>query len=284
MLGSADSGLSPLVRIWPSLTYTLAFTLGLLLINNVGQAEEIYYYHNDHLGKPEYLTDADRNIVWKAGKDPFGGGNAVVDTVNSNLRFPGQYYDNETGLHYNWHRYYNPQTGRYITSDPVGFDGGVNTYSYSLANPVRYVDLLGLWVKRCARALIALDPSETPMTPSGNPLRHDYISVSGAVLSFQAGSKLLWSQGRVDREGELPENPKCITICDDERFDQYVLEAAAEIGEPTYCIIPGMPFASNCQSWADDVLRLAEKRYLEREDCPECFGGGGPGPFEGRAF
>ena len=57
------------------------------------------------------------------------------------MRFPGQYYDNETGLHYNWHRYYDPSIGRYLRSDPIGFFGGdVNLFAYVLNNPVNAID------------------------------------------------------------------------------------------------------------------------------------------------
>ncbi|RTZ95478.1 MAG: hypothetical protein DSY90_13590, partial [Deltaproteobacteria bacterium] len=64
--------------------------------------------------------------------------------AENNFRFPGQYYDSETGLHYNWHRYYDPKTGRYLTPDPIGLDGGINLFVYALNNPVNFVDPWGL--------------------------------------------------------------------------------------------------------------------------------------------
>ena len=87
-------------------------------------SDNIFYYHNDHLGTPLAMTNAGGNVVWKAAYDPFG--EAQVDpssTVTNNFRFPGQYYDEESGLHYNWHRYYDPRTGRYVTTDPIGLKG-----------------------------------------------------------------------------------------------------------------------------------------------------------------
>jgi len=72
------------------------------------------------------------------------GKTATVTTSASGKVFPGQYYDQETGLHYNYFRYYDPNTGRYLTSDPIGLDGGLNTYLYAEANPVKIIDLFGL--------------------------------------------------------------------------------------------------------------------------------------------
>ena len=83
-----------------------------------------YYFINNHLGYPQKLVDDNLTVVWSSISQVFGL--ATVDddpdengqTVVNNIRFPGQYFDAETGLHYNYHRYYDPQTGRYLTPDP----------------------------------------------------------------------------------------------------------------------------------------------------------------------
>jgi len=82
--------------------------------------DEVFFYHNDHLGTPIKMTDAAGNVVWSADYLPFG--EVVIDpasTITNNFRFPGQYWDEETGLNYNWHRYYEPTIGRYLTPDPA---------------------------------------------------------------------------------------------------------------------------------------------------------------------
>jgi RHS repeat-associated protein len=90
------------------------------------------------------MTNSAGATVWKASYEPFGKATITTQTIQNNLRLAGQYFDNETGLHYNWHRYYDPKTGRYISSDPIGLAGGLNTYLYAGANPLRFVDPLGL--------------------------------------------------------------------------------------------------------------------------------------------
>src|SRR5690606_17076066 len=81
-------------------------------------------------------------IVWQWQSDAFGVGQAT-GTLAMNLRFPGQYFDQETGLHYNYFRDYDPQTGRYVESDPIGLDGGLNTYGYVEGNPLIRFDPTG---------------------------------------------------------------------------------------------------------------------------------------------
>ncbi|TAN65985.1 MAG: hypothetical protein EPN17_15155 [Methylobacter sp.] len=111
---------------------------------------DIYYIHADHLGTPRKITRPnDSKIVWTWESEAFG--NSLPDQNPSglgdfvfNLRFPGQYYDAETGLFYNYFRDYDSKTGRYIESDPIGQSGGVNTYTYVRGNPIRWADSKGL--------------------------------------------------------------------------------------------------------------------------------------------
>jgi RHS repeat-associated protein len=96
------------------------------------------------------IADNAGKSVWQWNSDPFGVTLANADpdgdgvAFNYNLRFPGQYFDSETRLHYNYFRDYNPSTGRYIESDPIGLAGGLNTFGYVGGNPLSFVDLFGL--------------------------------------------------------------------------------------------------------------------------------------------
>ncbi|OGU01260.1 MAG: hypothetical protein A2X82_09035 [Geobacteraceae bacterium GWC2_55_20] len=116
--------------------------------NPVFQQEngQYYFYHNDHLGTPQKLTDAAGDIVWEATYEAFGKANVDPDsTIVNNLRFPGQYFDEESNLHYNWNRYYDPRTGRYTQNDTIGFYGGeVNLYRYADNQVLTNLDPWGL--------------------------------------------------------------------------------------------------------------------------------------------
>jgi len=132
-----------------STTGTMARTYA---YDQAGNTLSNYYVHTNHLNTPRRVTRAsDNTIVWRWSSDPYGLGFVDEDPDGDgqafiySLRFPGQYYDVETGLNYNRARDYDPTTGRYVESDPIGLDGGsYSTYAYGGENPIGNVDATGL--------------------------------------------------------------------------------------------------------------------------------------------
>lgn len=113
-------------------------------IYGTGESTKIYAVVTDHNNTPRMLVNnATDEIVWDWKSTAFGVGQPT-GSVTFNLRFPGQYYDKYTGLHYNLNRYYNPELGRYMEPDPIGLEGGSNPYVYAGNNPISYVDPSGL--------------------------------------------------------------------------------------------------------------------------------------------
>ena len=116
-----------------------------LIRNEYNRSLNAYYYHNDHLATPQKMTDSSGTVVWSADYKPFGEATVTISTITNNLRFPGQYYDAETGLHYNYMRDYNPVIGRYVEADPVGIKEGKNhLYVYVEDNSIIKDDPQGL--------------------------------------------------------------------------------------------------------------------------------------------
>lgn len=132
-------------------------------------SEQAYYLHNDHLATPKVMTDQQGAKVWEIENGAFGEGAVIASTVEQPLRFPGQYFDKETGLHYNYYRDYDPTLGRYIQSDPIGItkdysdpqlqvaikmgipiysddnNGRLNhLYGYASQSPISVIDAYGL--------------------------------------------------------------------------------------------------------------------------------------------
>jgi RHS repeat-associated protein len=106
---------------------------------------EYYFYHNDHLGTPQNMTDSNGIVVWSAKYDSFGKAVIGVETVQNNLRFPGQYWDQETKFYYNKNRSYDSFIGRYLKQDPLNVKRFSNrSLIYVENNPIRYSDPLGL--------------------------------------------------------------------------------------------------------------------------------------------
>jgi len=109
---------------------------------------QYFYYHNDQLGTPWRVTNRAGAIVWSA-EDYSAFGHAQVAAgaqIVQPWRLPGQYYDAETGLHYNLRRYYEPETGRYVTEDPLRFDAGTNFYAYAHHSPTNFADPSGQFI------------------------------------------------------------------------------------------------------------------------------------------
>src|SRR4051812_12249251 len=110
----------------------------------------MYYVGTGLLDTPRMITNTSNQARWTGAHDePFG--NSIPDenpaslgTFNFNLRFPGQYYDAESGLHYNYFRDYDPRIGRYVQSDPKGISAGLNTFGYVDQTPLASMDAFGL--------------------------------------------------------------------------------------------------------------------------------------------
>jgi len=134
-----------------------------------------YYFHTDHLDTPRVVTDKSGNIRWRWLAEPFGttapeNNPSALGVFTQNLRFPGQYADQESGLSYNYFRNYDSSLGRYNSSDPIGLGGGINTYAYVSGNPMTFVDPNGLW-----------EVSDFPTAPQG---AEDFVAGWGDTLSF----------------------------------------------------------------------------------------------------
>lgn len=139
-------------------------------------AIRIYFIHADHLNTPRVIVNQNNTPVWRWENTHAFGANLPDEDPDSNnklfeyhSRFSGQYFDKETNLHYNYFRYYEPETGRYISPDPIGLAGGMNVFGYVGQNPMKWTDPLGLasLVTDMTSGTTTFDPR--PEDPSGIP-------------------------------------------------------------------------------------------------------------------
>jgi RHS repeat-associated protein len=120
--------------------------LPLAVVDDIATTPVLLVVHTDHLGRPIRMTDATKVTVWQASYKPWGEPLSISGTRALNLRFPGQYFQIETTLAYNWHRHYDMVTGRYTQPDPLGFVDGPSIYAYAGNNPWVRTDPKGLMI------------------------------------------------------------------------------------------------------------------------------------------
>ncbi len=165
-------------------------------ITGRGESRKIWYYHTDLTGTVQEVTAPDGTLVWAGYQAGFGENRGDISNSGAYfeqpLRLPGQYYDEETGLHYNLFRYYAPECGRFVSQDPIGLLGGLNLYAYA-PNPLSWIDPLGL----------------TPCANGGNAKKHggtghnNFIDNLIADARSQGATNIRKNQWQVDVNGNV---------------------------------------------------------------------------------
>ena len=165
----------------------------------------LYYIYPDHLGTPRTITDTSNNPVWTwENTEPFGN-NLPNETISGspfkfNLRLPGQYFDNESNLNYNYYRDYNSMLGRYIQSDPIGLQGGINTYGYVGGSSLDSADELGLAINLSTGAIGAIIGGIAGMTIEGFSQKQPHYAqafTNGAIAGGISGLTLGLASGPI---------------------------------------------------------------------------------------
>jgi RHS repeat-associated protein len=227
---------------------------------------QLYYLHNDHLGTPRVVTNQAREVVWQGQLQPFGEIKVEVEAITHHRRSPGQRLDIEARLYYNYFRDYDPRTGRYMQSDPIGLGGGINTYAYVGGNPVMDIDPLGLRSSYCQRPL----GDYSGKNGSGPPvINHQFICVTledGTVRCDSLNNPdndlngpfwpSIGQPSLPDRDNE--ENSQCEDIDDDEDrcFEKCALDQWAK-PRPPYAI---GPLGTDCQEYSRNLKKTCRQR------------------------
>jgi RHS repeat-associated protein len=171
------------------------------------QGGAAYTIAPDHLGAPHQIVNSSNTQVWFWNHDPFGNGApSAAAGFAHRLRYPGQVYDAETGLHSNGHRDYDPRLGRYVESDPIGLAGGINTYVYAGNNPVNAIDPLGLDPKSNeddAEALPTIDIAGQQNVVEAGVFDIFRLFKSGTKVQKHAGNIPVLRQQYIDAVGGL---------------------------------------------------------------------------------
>jgi RHS repeat-associated protein len=242
--------------------------------SGAGDSIAVYPIYTDHLNTPRVVTNQANQIVWEWKLDTFGAGAANenpggLGVFSFNLRFPGQYYDAETGLHYNYFRDYDPSVGRYVESDPIGLQGGINTYAYADGSPTTKTDPPGLATFMCRKPLHALGGHGVRSGPDiwGNPLYHQYLCINDGKGGFSCGGQDQRGQkwyDTINGPGKPSNDKHDPQTCDQKEPDNNCIEQCLlkkfASPRPRY----GIPFGTDCQEWSDDALKDCQNQCKKK--------------------
>ncbi|MBC3931932.1 hypothetical protein H8K43_09635 [Undibacterium sp. CY22W] len=240
-----------------------------VIITVTSHVAKVFDIHTDHLNTPRVITDSNGTPVWRWDSAPFGetlpdeNPQKTGSTSNFvfNLRFAGQYFDRETNLHYNYFRDYDPQTGRYIQSDPIGLRGGLNAYLFDDANPISNTDPLGLSTYQCIRGL-----GQKPggyVSPD-NITHHQY-----SCIVFPNGTSICGGQGPSGNPISSPGKPttpdedyfdknSCKKTQDDNQCFEKCMQNEWSKPRPWYSVIPSM--GTQCQQYDNNANATCRKK------------------------
>ena len=219
----------------------------------------LYWIQTDHLGRPEGITNSNKQRVWRANLRAFDRRVIDDDIGGFHLGFPGQYHDTETGHAYNVHRDYHPATGRYLQSDPIGLAGGLNTYAYAGSNPANLIDPLGLDV--------CLESADSNKAPFGLHLRVAVYSESGNFIYGQSfgASGLLYGIVYDDSVKETREKKACTTTTNKQNAE-IMRFMRSELSTPPSRYSTTGAFGTNCRTYSRDLYtRIVDKLEGEGE-------------------
>jgi RHS repeat-associated protein len=171
------------------------------MVNDDSIDTNVYFAHNNYMNMPRLFTDEYKNVVWSGDFTPFGELYNEYGSISNVIRFTGQYKNIESEYFYNYFRDYDAGLGRYLQSDPIGLNGGINTYVYVTGNPINYVDPLGLYY---------LGISSKPHYTSGevwNSGQSDHAwldiynekgKIIGTMGNHPGDGNMFWSDGESD--------------------------------------------------------------------------------------
>jgi RHS repeat-associated protein len=222
----------------------------------------IHYVHTDHLNAPRVITDSQDRVVWRwDNAEPFGLGQpdpnpSGLGVFTYNLRLPGQYYDPETGLHYNYFRHYDPGTGRYVEGDPIGLAGGLNLYAYVGGNPLNYIDPLGL-AQICNVGLpISIGVPHTFLCANGQ---------CGGKHGGGAGPQLYSPTSKIMNDLADKPNASCSDVpekdCDPIAFDGCITQEL----KPKNLSEPYFFAGANCGTWAIETIQKCKNSCKKKK-------------------